>query len=90
MAAILPFLKDDPVFDPEATHAMSVAFDEACAALGVAETSARERELIATRIIDLAWGGERDADLLRDRVLREAGRSNAEPPEAARKWRGVA
>ena len=88
MLAILPLL-DDAAFDPEATHAMSAAFEETCAALGVPDTSAREREVIATRIIDLARRGERNADLLRDRVLREAGAFAGEPPEAVTDWRGL-
>ncbi len=73
MVAILPFLKGESgAFEPEAIHAMSRAFDEVCRALAVAEVNKRERDVIATRIIDLARRGETDADRLRDRVLREA------------------
>jgi hypothetical protein len=39
MAAILPFVKDPLVFGPEATRAMSVAFDELCRALNVSDTA---------------------------------------------------
>jgi hypothetical protein len=88
MLAILPFVYDS-AFDPEATHAMSAAFEETCAVLGVRESSAREREVIATRIIELARRGERNADLLRDRVLREAEGLAGEPPEAVTDWRGL-
>jgi hypothetical protein len=73
MAAILPFLKDQPVFDPEAVQAMSIAFDEACRALKLTDGAARERETVAIRIIELARRGERDPTRLRERVLREAG-----------------
>jgi hypothetical protein len=34
MAAILPYMKNPLVFGPEATRAMSVAFDGVCRALG--------------------------------------------------------
>jgi CO/xanthine dehydrogenase Mo-binding subunit len=60
------------VFEPEATNAMSMAFDEVCRALGIAVESVRERETIAVRIVELARRGERDAIRLRERVLREA------------------
>ena len=88
MLAIPPLL-DDAAFDPEATRAMSAAFEKTCAALGVPDTGAREREVIATRIIDLARRGERNADLLRDRVVREAGSLGGHRPEAAPDWRGL-
>jgi hypothetical protein len=73
MATILPFLRDQPVFDPEATHAISQAFDETCRALMLNDSAAREREAVAVRIIELARRGERDPIRLRERVLREAG-----------------
>lgn len=73
MATILPFLKDRSVFEPEVTHAMSVAFDEACRALNLPDTATREREAIAARVVELAQRGERDPVRLRDRVLRDAG-----------------
>jgi hypothetical protein len=76
VAAILPFLSDQSAFDPEATHAMSLAFDEVCQALKVGG-DARAREAIAVRIIELARCGERNSERLRDRLLKDAngGRS---------------
>ncbi|MGA8615318.1 MAG: hypothetical protein WB760_27285 [Xanthobacteraceae bacterium] len=71
MANIIPFLRDQSAFEPEATHAMSVAFDEVCQALKVGE-DVRAREAIAVRIIELARCGEHDSKRLRDRVLRDA------------------
>jgi len=71
MAAILPFLSDPAVFGPDETHAMSVAFEEVCRALKL-DGDARAREAIAVRIIELARRGERDAERLRERVLRDA------------------
>lgn len=77
MADILPFLGTS-VFDPEITNAMSVAFDDVCRTLKV-NGNAREREVIATRIIELARRGERNPAHLRDRVLREAGSESSAP-----------
>jgi hypothetical protein len=74
MAAALPYVKNPLVFGPEATRAMSVAFDEVCRALNLSHTANGVREGIATRIIELARHGERDPDRLRDRVIAEAGR----------------
>jgi hypothetical protein len=39
--------------------------------------NAREREVIATRVIELARRGERDPGQIRDRVLKEAGSGDA-------------
>jgi hypothetical protein len=36
---------------------MSTVFDQTCAALGLPDTNAREREVIATRIIELGRNG---------------------------------
>jgi hypothetical protein len=74
MATILPFLKDQTVFEPEATSAMSRAFDEVCSALKLPAAATREREAVATRIVELARRGEHDSVRLRDRVLSEARR----------------
>jgi hypothetical protein len=72
MAIILPFLKDQTMFEPEATRAMSIAFDETCRALKLTDGAAREREAVAVRIIELARRGEHDPARLCERVLREA------------------
>jgi len=72
MGAILPFLKENAVFEPEATQAMSTAFEDACRELKLSDAAAREREAIAVRIIELARRGERDPARLCERVLREA------------------
>ena len=72
MGAILPFIQDHGAFDPEATRAMSVAFEAACAALAIPHGQAREREVIAIRIIDLARTGVVDSSALSKRVLSEA------------------
>jgi hypothetical protein len=72
MVAILSYLEDKTVFEPEALRAMSQSFDEACNALHIFSGDEQSREVIAARIIDLARTGVIDAKALRDRVLREA------------------
>jgi hypothetical protein len=70
MGAIDPFLKD-AVFEPSDITAMSTALEDMCKELKVAgDCSAKE--IIATRIIDLARRGERSPTRLRDRLLAEA------------------
>jgi hypothetical protein len=76
MVATLSNLKSG-VFGPEALHAMSRAFDEACLALSVNRGDAQGRNVIAIRIVELARRGEFDADRLRDRVLWESGETKA-------------
>jgi hypothetical protein len=73
MGTILPFLRDQAVFEPEATRAMSAAFDEVCRALNLADGDSRGRETVAVRLIELARRGVRDPEMLRQRVLHEAG-----------------
>jgi hypothetical protein len=73
MATILPFLKDQSVFGPEMTQAMSIAFDEVCLALKLPDQAVRERETVAVRIIEWARRGVRDPARLREQVLRDAG-----------------
>jgi hypothetical protein len=71
MGTIIPFLRDG-AFDPKDITAMSMALDDVCATLRLRDDSPA-KQVIATRIIDLARTGERSPTLLRDRILREAG-----------------
>lgn len=72
MGTIIPFLrKPEAVFDPKDIAAMSMALDDVCKALKLDDGAAKE--VMASRIIDLARMGERSPTRLRDRVLREAG-----------------
>jgi hypothetical protein len=59
-------------FGPAAIDAMSKAFEEACIALQVYAGDEKGREIIATRIVDLARNGLIDPTALRDRVIAEA------------------
>ena len=65
-------LTDKTAFGPAAIEAMSKAFEEACIALQVYAGDEKGREIIATRIIDLARSGLIDPTALRDRVIAEA------------------
>ena len=57
MGTIIPFLRD-AVFDPKDVTAMSMALDDVCVALNLRDDGAA-KQVIATRIIDLARTGER-------------------------------
>jgi hypothetical protein len=83
MQRILPFLSDQPVFEPEATNAMTEAFFKLCQDLKL-NCDGGVREAIAVRIIELAQIGERDPERIRERVLREVR------PDVARPWTGPA
>ena len=72
MITIHSDLESRHVFEPEALAEMSRALQEACTALNIFDADAYERQVIATRIIDLAGTGVIDARALRDRVLLEA------------------
>ena len=68
---IAPKVDNNVVFEPEVTQSMAAALEGVCLALMV-NGNRREREILATRIIDLVRCGERDSARLRDRVLQEA------------------
>jgi len=70
MATILPFVKDG-VFDQKDITAMSMALDDVCKILNLQDDNSA-KEVIASRIVDLARAGERNPTRLRDRILHEA------------------
>ena len=72
MSGIHSHLDCKSVFEPEALRVMSEAFQETCNALQIFAGDEHGRQVIATRIIDLAGSGVIDARALRDRVLMEA------------------
>jgi hypothetical protein len=65
-------LTDKSAFGPAAIEAMSEAFKEAGIAPQVYAGDEKGREIVATRIIDLARNGLIDPTALRDRVIAEA------------------
>jgi hypothetical protein len=66
--SIVPFL-DDSVFEPQDIQALSMAFEDVCTTLNLADEAKSERELLAKKILALARQGEGSAALLR--MLRE-------------------
>ena len=72
MADIIPFLRRE-VFEPEVTTAMGVAFERACANLGTGNQPDVLREMIASRIIELARNGCRNADALYAQTMQSLG-----------------
>ena len=64
------YLEDSAAFGPEAIEAMSKALEETCQALQI-NGQVKDREFIATRIVDLARLGVVDAKALSDRVIAE-------------------
>jgi hypothetical protein len=61
-------INDQHAFDPETVAAMATALEQVCDALRISG-DAVAREVIATRIIELARRGENDAEKLRDSQL---------------------
>ena len=76
---IAPFLKDN-VFGPQDIRAMSTALEDVCKILNLPDQAKSDRELLAQKIVGLAHQGERNAALLRDRVLREVAYGQREWP----------
>ena len=64
---------------------MSQAFKEIYRTLNLGDDAKSERELIAKKIVTIAQGGERNATLLRERVLKE---STQDVFEAGESWFG--
>jgi hypothetical protein len=67
---IRAYLGHHAAFEPEAIDAMSKALEKACAALHI-NGEIQDREIVATRIIDLARNGIINVDALSARVIAE-------------------
>ena len=65
-------ISERSTFEPDAITAMSTAFELSCADLHVLAGDQHGREIVATRIIDLARAGVVDAATLHKRVVAEA------------------
>ncbi len=71
--SIVPFL-DDAVFEPADIKVMSDAYSNAIEFVwGFGHPNRIVREIIATRIIKLTKGGERDPHCLREKALAACG-----------------
>lgn len=66
---ITPFLEHE-AFDPEATRAMGIAFENSCKALGLADRADPITGIIAKKIIELTRSGIRDSARLQTEILK--------------------
>ena len=78
---IVPFLRGD-VFGPQDIEAMSMALEDVCKTLNLADEAKSEKELLAKKLVALAPQVPRDAALLRDRMLRQIAFGPREWPPA--------
>jgi hypothetical protein len=73
------------VFDSEAVNAMSLAFVDACDALGLRPTAKDPATgLVAEKVIELAIAGVHDTQALRAMILRQFRENDAQTPERAK------
>lgn len=59
-------------FEPPHIEAMARAYSKACDALSIPEADSEGRQIVATRIIDLARKGLTSAEALYERVMTES------------------
>jgi hypothetical protein len=74
LVPIRPFIKDG-AFGPDVISVMAAAFEDVCKAIDVSGRSDVTKETMATKIIELARGGEADPVVLREMALSEFGLS---------------
>ena len=79
LVPIRPYLKEG-AFGPETVSAMGRAFEDVCQKLESAGRSDFSKETIASKIIELARGGEADPVVLREMALMEFGLSGLSKP----------
>ena len=72
---IKPFIKDG-AFGPDVISDMAAAFEDVCKTLEEKRRTDVTKETIATKIIELARGGETDPIVLREMTLSEFGLSD--------------
>jgi hypothetical protein len=74
---IRPYLKEG-AFGPEAIDAMAAAFSDLCKTLDAAGRADLSKEVVASKIIELARAGETDPVVLREMAMSELGISRLE------------
>ena len=74
---ITPYLNGER-FEPETKRVLGVAFEQVCIALRIGASDDDVKQAIANKVIELAKAGERNPDILRERVLEDIRRP---PPE---------
>jgi hypothetical protein len=67
---ITPFLNGEQ-FDPETRRILGVALEMTCIALRTGDCDDGVRQAIASKIIEFAKAGERNADILCEEVLKD-------------------
>jgi hypothetical protein len=72
LVPIRAFIKDG-AFGPDVISVMATAFEAVCKTLETSGRSDITKETIATKIIELACGGETDPVVLHEMVLSELG-----------------
>jgi hypothetical protein len=66
--AIYRLLRDS-AFDDQTVKAMKTAYEGALQDLAIKDRSDPLTEIVATKIIEIAWTGERDSARLRERAV---------------------
>jgi hypothetical protein len=67
---ITPYL-NGARFDPDTKRVLGIAFELVCVALRIGDCDDDVKQAIATKLIELVKAGERNPDLLCERVLDE-------------------
>jgi hypothetical protein len=75
--SIAPYLNGER-FEPEIKRVLGVAFEQVCIALRIGASDDDVKQAIANKVIELAKAGERNPDILCERVLEDIRRP---PPE---------
>jgi hypothetical protein len=70
---ITPYLNGER-FEPETKRVLGVAFEQVCIALRIGASDDDVKQAIANKVMELAKAGERDPDILCERVLEDIRR----------------
>jgi hypothetical protein len=70
---IYRLFEKNAAFDPDAVKILTIAYEDVLRVLRLADRSDPITELIAKKIIELRYAGERDPERLRERTLQELG-----------------
>ena len=70
---ITPYLNGER-FEPETERVLGVAFEQVCLALQIGASDDDVKQAIANKVIELAKAGERNPDILCERVLEDIRR----------------
>jgi hypothetical protein len=70
---ITPYLNGER-FEPETKRVLGVAFEQVSIALRIGASDDDVKQAIANKVIELAKAGERDPDILCERVLEDIRR----------------